>query len=325
MLGMMRRQVEHMVRLVEDLVDVARLTRGTIELRLQPTALADVLHAAIALSRPVIEAGGHALDIDLPEDGVVAMADATRLAQVFSNLLNNASKYSDPNRAIRLSMRREGDTAVVRVVDRGIGIEPGMVSRIFDLFTRGHHLPSHAQGGLGIGLTLVRSLVRMHHGEIEVNSDGAGHGSEFIVRLPLLRNGHAVPTARSNDLTLPPGLRVLVVDDNVDAAETMGLLLSALGTEFAIAFDGAQALQRVEAHRPDAVLLDLGMPGMDGFEVARRLRATHPGVQLVALTGWSQAEDVRRTRVAGFSEHLSKPVSPAELTAVLRRIHAKAG
>jgi len=324
MLGMMRRQVDHMVRLVEDLVDVARLTHGTIELRLQPTSLPDVLHAAIALSRPLVESGGHALDIDLPDEAFTAMADSTRLAQVFSNLLNNAAKYSAPNGAIRLSLRREGREAVVRIADRGIGIEAAMLPRIFELFTQGRHLPQHARGGLGIGLSLVRSLVRMHNGRIEAHSDGPGLGSEFTVRLPLLRTAAPLRRqAQEPDLTVPPGLRVLVVDDNVDAAETMGLLLATLGVDHSVAFNGADALRRVEASAPDAVLLDLGMPGMDGFEVARRVIARHPGIALVALTGWSQSEDVARTRSAGFSEHLSKPVSPAALTALLRRIHAK--
>jgi CheY-like chemotaxis protein len=313
-----------MVRLVEDLVDVARLTRGTIELRLQPATLAEVLHAAVALSRPIIDAGRHALEIEVPDEPLLVMADATRLAQIFSNLLNNASKYSAPEGAIRLSLRREGDMAVVRVSDRGIGIEPEMSSRIFDLFTRGRDLPQHAQGGLGIGLTLVRSLVQMHHGQIDVHSDGLGQGAEFTVRLPLSRSTAAARRRpKTADLSVPPGMRVLVVDDNVDAAETMGMLLTALGVECRLAFHGAQALQRVEAGRPDAILLDLGMPGMDGYEVAKRLRARDPGVKLVALTGWSQVEDIQRTRAAGFADHLSKPVSPTALTAVLRRLHAK--
>ena len=322
MLAMMRRQVDHMVRLVEDLVDVARLTQGTIELRLQPTSIPEVLHSAIALSRPLVESGGHALDIDVRDQALVAMADSTRLAQVFSNLLNNAAKYSTPNGAISLSLRREGDDAVVRVADRGIGIEAAMLPRIFDLFTQGRHVPQHARGGLGIGLTLVRSLVRLHQGAIEAHSDGPGQGSMFTVRLPLLRHAPARAPARPADLTVPEGLRVLVVDDNVDAAQTMGLLLAALGVDHAVAFDGVEAMERVAVAVPDLVLLDLGMPGMDGFEVARRLRTAHPHVTLVALTGWSQAEDVARTSAAGFSEHLSKPVSPAALAAVLRR-HAK--
>jgi signal transduction histidine kinase/CheY-like chemotaxis protein len=316
MLSMMRRQVDHMVRLVEDLVDVARLTHGTIELRLQPTSIADVLQSAIALSRPLVESGGHVLDVDVADEALVAMADATRLAQVFSNLLNNAAKYSPPNGAIRLSLRREGREAVVRVADRGIGIEAAMLPRIFELFTQGRHLPQHARGGLGIGLTLVRSLVRLHNGKVEVRSDGPGLGSEFIVRLPLSRS--VVPARPMGVADIAPGgLRVLVVDDNVDAAETMGLLLAALGVDHAVSFDGADALRRVEASAPDAVLLDLGMPGMDGFEVARRIRARHPDIALVALTGWSQAEDIARTRAAGFSEHLSKPAHLAALTALV--------
>jgi len=324
MLAMMRRQVDHMVRLVEDLVDVARLTRGTIELRLQPTSLPEVLQSAIELSRPLIESGGHVLDVDVPNEPLTAMADPTRLAQVFSNLLNNASKYSAKNGAIRLSLRREGEEAVVRVADRGIGIEPAMLTRIFDLFSRGRNHPLHAQGGLGIGLTLVRSLLRMHRGDIDVHSEGLGHGSEFVVRLPLLRNAAALrKPGHVADLSVPPDMRVLVVDDNVDAAETMGMLLGALGLEYAVAFHGAGALQCVEESTFDAVLLDLGMPGMDGYEVARRVRARHPDIKLVALTGWSQAEDIRRTSAAGFSEHLSKPVDPVALTAVLRRLHAK--
>ncbi|MGO4550422.1 ATP-binding protein [Lysobacter sp. 2RAF19] len=324
MLSMMRRQVDHMVRLVEDLVDVARLTQGTIELRLQPTSIPEVLHSAIALSRPLVESGGHALDLDVPEEAFVAMADATRLTQVFSNLVNNAAKYSAPNGAIRISLRREGRDAVVRVADRGIGIERGMLPRIFEMFTQGRHLPQHSRGGLGIGLTLVRSLVRMHDGDIEVHSDGPGHGSEFTVRLPLSRSAVAAsPSAGAADLAVPRDMRVVVVDDNVDAAETMGLLLAALGVEHRVAFNGAEALRRVEESMPHAVLLDLGMPGMDGFEVARRIRARHPGIALVALTGWSQVEDVARTRAAGFSEHLSKPVGPETLIALLRRLDAK--
>jgi signal transduction histidine kinase/ActR/RegA family two-component response regulator len=324
MLGMMRRQVEHMVRLVEDLVDVARLTHGTIELHLKATLLGDVLQSAVALSGPLIDAGGHRLEVELPQETLAALGDATRLAQVFSNLLNNAAKYSESNGVIRLSLRREGNDAVVRVTDRGIGIEPAMLPRIFDLFTQGRHLPQHARGGLGIGLSLVRSLVRMHHGEIEAHSDGRGQGSEFVVRLPLLRSDGVHHARDAEDLTVPSGMRVLVVDDNADAAETMGLLLGALGVHHGVAFDGAEALRRVEEAAPDAVLLDLGMPGMDGFEVARRIRARYPDVALVALTGWSQAEDIARTSGAGFSEHLSKPASPAALTALLRRIHAKA-
>jgi signal transduction histidine kinase len=326
MLAMMRRQVDHMVRLVEDLVDVARLTHGTIELRQQPTSIPDVLHAAIALSMPLVESSRHVLDIDIPEgEPLVAMADATRLAQVFSNLLNNAAKYSAPAGRIRLSLRREGDAAVVRVADRGIGIEAGMLPRIFELFTQGRHLPQHARGGLGIGLTLVRSLVRMHGGRIDVHSDGPGHGSEFTVHLPLVRAADAAPRPSAlGDLAVPAGMRVLVVDDNVDAAETMGMLLAALGVDHGVAFDGHEALRCVEQAVPDVVLLDLGMPGMDGFEVARRIGAQHPDVSLIALTGWSQAEDIARTQAAGFSEHLSKPVRPAALTALLRRIHANA-
>jgi len=324
MLGMMRRQVDHMVRLVEDLVDVARLTHGTIELRLQPVPLQDVLQSAVALSRPLVESGRHALDVDTPDDAFVALADPTRLAQVFSNLLNNAAKYSAPKGAIHLSLHRDGDDAVVRVRDRGIGIEAEMLPRIFDLFTQGPHLPQHARGGLGIGLTLVRRLVRLHNGSVDVSSAGVGQGSEFTVRLPLMRHApEAHQQSRMADLSVPGQMRLLVVDDNVDAAETMGLLLSALGVEYAVAFGGPEALSRMKEFAPDAVLLDLGMPGMDGFEVARRIHAAHPGVALIALTGWSQEEDIARTRSAGFAEHLSKPVGPEDLTAVLRRIHAK--
>lgn len=323
MLSTMRRHVDHMVRLVEDLVDVARLTHGTIELRLQPTSIQEVLRSAIDLSGPLVASGGHSLDLDMPDPALFAMADSTRLAQVFSNLLNNAAKYSAPNGAIRISLRREEDDVVVRVADRGIGIETAMLPRIFDLFTQGRHLPQHARGGLGIGLTLVRNLVRMHGGEIDVHSDGPEQGSVFTVRLPLLRSARVgLRPADKADPGVPVGMRVLVVDDNIDAAETMGLLLAALGVDHRVAFDGADALRRVDESIPDAVLLDLGMPGMDGFEVALRIRKRHPGVALVALTGWSQAEDIARTKAAGFSEHLSKPVSPSDLTALLRRIHA---
>jgi signal transduction histidine kinase len=327
MLGMMGRQVDHMVRLVEDLVDMARLTHGTIELRQQPTLLAEVLRNAIGLSRPLIEAGGHALEVDIADDGLMAFADPTRLAQVFSNLLNNAAKYSTPNGAIRLSLRQDGRHAVVTVADRGIGIAPEMLPRIFELFTQGPQLPQHAHGGLGIGLTLVRNLVQLHGGDIVARSDGAGRGAEFTVRLPLhvaARGATQEPARHPEPLGVPHGLRALVVDDNADAADTLGMLLDALGVEARAVFNGADALRAVEDTVPDVVFLDLGMPGMDGFEVARRLRDMRPDMLLVALTGWSQAEDIARTRAAGFSEHLSKPAHLSALTALLRRIHADA-
>ncbi|MFP7721676.1 hybrid sensor histidine kinase/response regulator [Lysobacter sp. A3-1-A15] len=329
--AMMKRQVDHMVRLVDDLVEVSRLSRGTIELRRDVVDMAGVLRNAIELSRPLIDSGRHALRLELPDIPLQVDADPVRLAQVFGNLLNNAAKYARSGGEIRVAADRDGDEVVVAVRDRGIGIEPDMLPHVFDLFTQGRREAHRAQDGLGIGLTLVRSLVEMHGGRVDVRSDGRDRGSEFVVRLPLATDVDvatsrfgpspetAGPSAAQSAPSQPSSLRVLVVDDNVDAARSLGMVLRMLEIEHHVCFDGRKALEAVREFRPDAVLLDIGMPGMDGYEVARRLREdpANQGIELVAVTGWSQRQDKERTQQAGFKHHFSKPVDIGALQALL--------
>ncbi len=323
--AMMKRQVDHMVRLVDDLVEVSRLSRGTIELRRERVEIATVLRNAVDLSRPLIEAGQHRLELQLADRPLIVHADPVRIAQVFGNLLNNAAKYATPNGQITLATRHDGDEVVLSVRDRGIGIEPEMLPHVFELFTQGRREAHRAQDGLGIGLTLVRSLVEMHGGTVTARSDGFGKGSEFVVRLPLataVTQGQSVSMARLDADRVPApsaGLRVLVVDDNVDAAKSMGMVLELLGIEHEVEFSGQGALEAAARFQPDAVLLDIGMSGMDGYEVARRLRQDprNRETTLVAVTGWSQAQDQQRTRAAGFNHHFSKPADIGALQQLL--------
>ncbi|GAB3726121.1 hypothetical protein GCM10028862_01030 [Luteimonas pelagia] len=328
--SMMSRQIDHMVRLVDDLVEVSRLSHGTIRLQARRVDLRDALRNAVDLSRPLIDAGGHTLSVKLPETPIPVDADPVRIAQVFGNLLNNAAKYSDKAGRITLSARHEGDEAVVSVLDEGMGIDPEVLPHVFDLFTQGRHGMPKAQDGLGIGLALVRNLLEMHGGRIEARSDGSGHGAEFIARLPISSSGAATPATEPADATTsgrrgPGGTRVLVVDDNVDAAMSLAMVLDSLGLDHRIAHDGDTALETALAYGPDVVLLDIGMPGMDGYEVARRLRQ-HPATRsalLVAVTGWNQAQDRQRSRAAGFDHHFAKPVEIDALGALLTDVDAR--
>jgi CheY-like chemotaxis protein/two-component sensor histidine kinase len=323
---MIERQVNHLVRLVDDLLEVSRITRGRIELRRERTDLAAVVRSAVETSRPQVDSAGHRLDVIMPDEPVVLECDSVRIAQVISNLLNNAARYTEHGGRITLEARREGEDALIAVRDTGIGIEAGMLGRVFELFVQSDPQNGRSQGGLGIGLALVRRLVEMHGGTVHASSAGLGKGSEFVVRLPI-----AAPASDSKDAApgtdVPgavPGQRVLVVDDNRDAAQSLGVLLRLIGVDSQVAFSGAEALAALPVYRPDVVLLDLGMPEMDGEEVARRIRA-HPefhGLRLVALTGWGQAADRERSRAAGFDYHLIKPADVAALTTVL---HAGAG
>jgi len=321
---MMERQVGQMVRLVDDLLEVSRITRGKIELRKARVALAAVIEAAVETSRPLIESSHHELSVELPPQPLYLDADATRLAQVFANLLNNAAKYTDPGGRIALEAVREGDAVTVGVRDNGMGIVASALRSVFDMFVQADHGRDRVQGGLGVGLTLVRRLVEMHGGSVQARSEGAGKGSEFLVRLPLaagLDSEAATPVrGKVEPVKAPP--RVLVVDDNRDAAESLGLLLQMLGADVAVVNDGGAALQAVAARRPLAVFLDLGMPGMDGYEVARRIRQRPDGdeLTLVALTGWGQERDRRRTREAGFDHHLIKPADLSALQVLLESL-----
>jgi signal transduction histidine kinase len=320
--GIIERQVNQMVRLVEDLLEVSRITRGKIELRRQPVDLRSAIDVAVETSRPLIDAAGHRLSVSYPQDALVVDADPVRLAQVFANLLNNAARYTDPGGRIEIAVRDEDGAATVRVSDTGIGIDATELPTIFEMFSQAHARDARAQTGLGIGLTLARSLVEMHGGSIQAASEGPGRGSEFVVRLPVsaARSTTSIPAAEPAS-GIGHLRRVLVVDDNRDAADTLGAMLQMIGVDARVAYDGKAALEAVEGFRPAVVVLDLGMPGMDGYAVARaiRERAHLNDVRLVALTGWGQERDRALTRQAGFDHHLIKPVDIDAMQAVLER------
>jgi two-component system CheB/CheR fusion protein len=319
MYAMMDRQLAHLVRLVDDLLDLARVSRGIIELKTEPLDVAGVVRTALETSAPRIESAGRKLAVELPSESLVVNADAVRLAQIVINLLNNAATYTGSNGQIWLRVRGDGQHVLISVRDDGVGIAADMLPKVFEMFVQVDR--SHTSG-LGIGLTLARSLVRMHGGTLEAHSEGLGRGSEFIVRLPL----SGAPLSRSRDAS-SSGVdlarqRVLVVDDNRDAADSLGMMLGALGADVQVAYDGLDALHISQTFAPDLVLLDIGMPGMDGFEVARRFRAQRPsgadaGCTLVAVTGWGQDSDRRKSARAGFDLHLTKPVNMEALLEVL--------
>ena len=323
---MMSRQLDYIVRLVDDLMDISRITRGRIALRCAPTLLADVLQGAVETSMPLIESAHHRLNRSAVAGSIVLEADAVRLTQVFANLLNNAARYTSPGGQIWLHAYEEENMAIVSVRDNGIGISPQMLPRVFDIFSQEREAASQRQGGLGIGLTLVANLVRMHGGSVEARSPGLGLGSEFIVRLPQapkMAPPQAHDDAGGGKAGDDASQRVLVVDDNRDAADTLSMLLEFMGSkEVKVCNDGPAALAEMESFRPDVVLLDIGMPGMDGNEVARRIRQQpqFAGTRLVALTGWGQDEDRRRTQESGFDHHLTKPVDIAALQALLANL-----
>jgi PAS domain S-box-containing protein len=323
-LEIMERQLSHLVRLVDDLMELSRITRGNFELRREPVRLDAALRSAIEACEPLIRAGGHRLNLSLPPDPIVLDADPVRLAQVFGNLLNNAAKYSEHGGTIRVAAGVEGLDAVVSVADTGDGIAPECLPHLFKMFFRGSQSAHRNQSGLGIGLPLVRRLVEMHGGRVEAESEGPGRGSRFTVRLPLDPALQPAPAAVKLERTALAPLTILVVDDNRDAAESMRLLLRQVGADVRVAHDGPQALAAFDAHRPRMVLLDIGMPGMDGYEVARRMRASPhaPRASLVALTGWGQDEDRKRVREAGFDHHLVKPADLGTLQSLITSIQA---
>ena len=306
--AVMERQISHLVRLVDDLLEVSRITRGVIDLQKEPLDLASIVRSAIDTSRPAVDAARHELTVDVPNEPIAVTGDAVRLTQVFANLLTNAAKYTNAGGHIWLTVRKEGERAIVSVRDNGIGIAPAQLASVFDMFTQVDRSSRRSQGGLGIGLTLVRSLVAIHGGRVEARSAGLGAGSEFIVDLPILI-GRRVRTHNARSLAPFPPRRILIVDDNRDAGETLGALLSGLGATVSVADSGAAALELLETFQPDAVLMDIGMPEMDGYEVSRRIRADpdRGRVLLIALTGWGQEDDQRRSRAAGFDHHLVKP------------------
>ena len=316
------RQSGQLARIVDDLLDIARITRGDLAIAREPIDLTDVVLSAVETVTPAIEVGKHALEVDLPTETVRIHADAHRLTQLLANVINNAARYTPPGGTVSVRARREGAHAVTRVRDTGRGIEPGMIERIFDMFVQGRSPLQRAGSGLGlgIGLALARKIAELHGGSLEAVSEGEGKGSEFTLRLPLLaaRRAGAEPHVHAPEKTVTPR-RVLVVDDNVDAATTLHLLVRSLGHETCVVYDGAQALKMARDFRPDVVLLDIGMPGIDGYEVARQLRALKTGapLRIVAVTGWGQEPERQRAREAGFDEHLVKPVDQKQLTQAL--------
>ena len=316
--AVMQRQISHLVRLVDDLLEISRITRGVIELQSEPLDLTSIVRSAVDTSRPAVDAARHELSVDVPNESIVVMGDAVRLTQVFANLLTNAAKYTNAGGHIWLAVRKEGERAIVSVRDDGIGIPAAQLASVFDMFTQVDRSSRRSQGGLGIGLTLVRSLVTIHGGRVEASSPGPGAGSEFIVDLPILL-GRRIRAHKAKSLGKFPPRRILVVDDNRDAAETLGALLSGLGATVSVADSGPAALEILKTFQADVVLLDIGMPGMDGYEVSRRIRATpdRGSVLLIALTGWGQADDLRRSRAAGFDHHLVKPPDVDKLRDIL--------
>jgi signal transduction histidine kinase len=315
------RQIEHMTRLIDDLLDVSRITRGKIELREQPLLLSSVIEHAIESARPLIDQRGHRIALDLPSEPVTFLADPARLSQVFANLLNNAAKYTDVGGRIWLRACVEGNDLVVGVRDDGPGLTEELRKHAFELFTQGPQTRARARGGLGIGLTLVRRLVELHGGTVEALSEGPGRGTEIVVRLPL-RVPAAADGARPAAAVAPAGprRRILVVDDNVDAAEALGELLRDYGHEVATAHDGPQALDHARLHRPEVVLLDISMPEMDGYEVAKRIRDELGlgDALLVALSGYGEDRHRRLAREAGFDQHVTKPVEASKLEELLK-------
>jgi len=311
------RQVQQLVRLVDDLLDISRITRGKIKVRSEPIEVNEIVQRAIEMSRPLVESREQVLHANIARDEMIVGGDPIRLVQVIGNLLNNASKYTEKGGEIWVTTVSDGDRIKIRVRDSGVGIPANMLRAIFDLFMQVDHSLDRSQGGLGIGLTLVRSLVQMHGGEVEAFSPGANQGSEFVVTLPRLKVIAAEPSSDRNfeQPEAPQNCRVLVVDDNIDSAQSLSMLLQLRGHSTSMAHNGLAALDSAEQFRPDLILLDIGLPGMDGYEVARRLRR-HPDLRrtvIAALTGYGRAEDVKLSREAGFDHHLVKPVDVRRL------------
>jgi signal transduction histidine kinase/CheY-like chemotaxis protein len=334
--GVIERQVEHLTRLVDDLLDVSRITQGKIILRKENLDLRKLVGRALETSRPLIDARKHQLTVSLPSETVRLRGDLMRLAQVVSNLLNNAAKYTDTGGAIWLTAGYVGDEVILRVKDNGMGIPAEELPHVFDLFIQAGRSLDRAQGGLGIGLTLARSIIELHGGWIEALSEGPGRGSEFVIHLPLLELqqfwGEAlrkVHTSFNGVEAAAPALsmrcRVLVVDDNVDSAESLALALTLEGYDARLAYDGPDAVELALAFKPQVALLDIGLPGMNGYELARQLRQRPGGreMALIALTGYGQAEDRRKSREAGFDHHLTKPVNYDLLVSLINSLNLK--
>jgi PAS domain S-box-containing protein len=320
------RQVDQLTRLVDDLLDIGRISRGRLALRKERVALERVVDMALEMSRPHINTAGHRLSVVLTPEPVLLEADPARLAQVFANLLNNAARYTPPEGSISLSAAIEGGEAVVSVEDSGIGFGPEAAARLFEPFSPLTSASGRAHGGLGLGLSLVQGIVALHGGKVEARSEGPGRGSQFVVRLPVV-SGDAQLAVRAPRAAAPAavaGRRILVADDNKDTADSLQRVLQLFGYDVRVAYDGASALRVGAAFRPEVAVLDIGMPGANGYEVAREIRRQQGAqVKLVALTGWGQEGDRRRAMEAGFDYHLTKPVDPGTLNDLLADVAPK--
>jgi len=327
----MERQVESLARLVDDLLDVSRITRGKIGIQKQPVDVNAIVSRAVESSRPLIDARRQKLEVSLPYEPTRVEADLTRMTQVLLNLLNNAAKYTPEGGHIWLTVEHGNDEVVFRVRDDGVGIPAEMLPKVFELFSQSAQTLDRAEGGLGIGLTLARRLTEMHGGTVAAFSDGPGKGSEFVVRIPLLTNPSPIAAsalskpATDGQAGKSGRKQVLVVDDNRDAANTMALLLRKWGHEVSLAYDGHEALTAAETHKPDLILLDIGLPGRDGYEVARLIRSQPElaGATIVALTGYGMEKDRERSQAAGFDEHIIKPVDFARLRELLKTLKSR--
>ena len=323
--ALMERQLEHLVRLVDDLLDVSRISQGKLQLRRERIAVADAVAHALDVCGPGLREYGQELSIQIPDEPIWIDADKTRIAQAVCNLINNAVKYGNPSRPIRLTVERDGRAVAIRVRDEGIGIPHDLQPHIFDMFMQVDRTIERSRGGLGVGLTIVKRLVEMHGGSVEVRSEGANMGSEFTLRLPIAASaGNGSPESPERTLCeeVAPRRRILVVDDNVDAADSLAMMLTMMGNEVRVAHDGAAGYDVASAFRPEIVLLDIGMPRLNGYETARRMREQPWGqdMMIAALTGWGQLEDRRKSREAGFDSHLDKPVEPAALNKLLENL-----
>jgi CheY-like chemotaxis protein len=311
-------------------LDVSRITRGKIKLQTEPVEVATIVGRAVESSRPIIESRGHILEVSVPKERMRVEGDPTRLAQILWNLLNNSAKYTPEGGRIWLTVEEVNREAVIRVKDTGLGIPPGVLPRIFDLFTQAERTLDRSEGGLGIGLTLVRRLTQLHGGRVEAFSEGPGRGSEFVVRLPLLARDPALGEANGEPAKEPQAPsrshRIVVVDDNRDSAESLARLLRLIGHEVRTAYNGEEGLETVRAYRPDLVLLDIGLPVLDGYEVAKRIRQEPEleGIVLVALTGYGGDEDRRQAQASGFNSHMVKPLDFDALQMLLETLMSPA-
>jgi PAS domain S-box-containing protein len=328
--SVMERQAQQMVRLIDDLLDVSRITRGKLRLQKSTVELSEVVKNALDVTRPILDEASHELTLSIPETPVYLYADGDRLAQVLANLLNNAAKYTPSPGTIRLTAEQVENEIVISVLDNGIGIPPDMLDRIFEMFAQVDRPAERGYTGLGIGLTLVNSLVEMHGGKVEVKSQGRNHGSEFTLRLPVIPApdpSPRIPEPSEDEIPKTARRRILVVDDNKDALSMLSMMVELLGNEVCTAQDGLEAIKAAESFRPDAILMDLGMPNLSGYDAARKIRSADWGreVVLVATTGWGHDDDKRRTKDAGFDHHLVKPIGRGTLQELLANLDGTSG